>query len=403
MRMVSNLTASHRGELSALAIAETVAMSGASLWVAVRYETLLHIAVAAILASLLLFRTRQSDRLCQRWSSQLETWRFRAFSPRGPWTWSYAWRNWCFPFGLVAIRAAGIVASFTRRPLVHFIAIRKNWRRLALCTDFATPVEAIPGAGFPNRTFLPYGSAWPLTSGEMWAELRSRFRPHPAGNKPGLNRGSVRFWLGESLMVLSVGVAGGILLAPALLQRLSFKSVAVLFLPLLFVVNSDVIRPDLKVADRLKEFAQDNASRLKAAWSILMVVVVGGSLALQNFAATLYTLGEEHLSVVGRTLCEYYVPPGGLVTVKVWQLASLVNAVIFLYMFLIYVPRMIRRSRFEPPGRFVPAVKTILWRVDVVTICLSLYALVCGLAIVLAFVITHHFPKKQFQFFPVVG
>src|SRR4051794_35452657 len=70
MRWVSTLRSSHRGEPSRLAILETILAVGVSTWAAVHYRFLGHIAVSAVLASLLLFRTRRSDRICLGWFSR---------------------------------------------------------------------------------------------------------------------------------------------------------------------------------------------------------------------------------------------------------------------------------------------------------------------------------------------
>src|SRR4051812_13781739 len=71
MRMVSTLKSSHRGEISLLALAETCAAVGISLWVVIGYDFIWHIAASCIFALPLLLRTRRSDRLCQLWVSRL--------------------------------------------------------------------------------------------------------------------------------------------------------------------------------------------------------------------------------------------------------------------------------------------------------------------------------------------
>jgi hypothetical protein len=58
-----------------------------------------------------------------------------------------------------------------------------------------------------------------------------------------------------------------------------------------------------------------------------------------------------------------------------------VNAGIFLYMFLVYVPNAFCRSGVISQARWVPEVKGYLTRVDVITITLSLDSLGCGITI----------------------
>jgi hypothetical protein len=188
----------------------------------------------------------------------------------------------------------------------------------------------------------------------------------------------------------------------AWIQRLSFKSVSLFFLPLLLLTNSDMIRPDLQLADRLREYLRDYLSWLKLAYSLVMIGMIAGSLLIANWAAQLYEYVRVHSSLPGQALLEYYVPTGNIVEVKAWQLATLLNACIFVYMFVFYVPRAIRRSKFEKPERFIPETKHFLYWVDVVTFILSAYSTVCGIAILLTYVLTHKFPVKEFQVFPEV-
>jgi hypothetical protein len=285
------------------------------------------------------------------------------------------------------LRVSALLVSCIRSPLVHFVAIRKNWRRLALCTDSGTIPELIPGVELlDERVRTTYFKELTLSGRVVY--LRGLWK----SSRP--RREKVLYTIQDTM-------AMGIMFLFSIVQRISFKSVTILFLPLLFVVNSDMIRPDLSLHDRLVEIRTDAASRIKAAWAVICVIVIGGSLVLKNFAATIYEASEGHLGLAGRALCEYYVP-SGIVTIKMWQIASLVNALIFLYMLFVFIPRSLRRTRFEPPERYVPFIKTILYRVDVVAVTLSLYSLVCGITIVVSYVLTHHFPKKVFQWFPIV-
>lgn len=57
----------HRGDISVLAIVETIAATSLSLWVAIRYQTISHLVVGACVAPLLLLRTEQSVRLGLKW------------------------------------------------------------------------------------------------------------------------------------------------------------------------------------------------------------------------------------------------------------------------------------------------------------------------------------------------
>jgi hypothetical protein len=420
-RWVSTLASSHRGEVSVLAVAETVGAVWVSLWVAVRYETVVHIAVSAVLASMLLFRTRQSDRLCltradrsfgfadaEQLSPIFADVRVDLGVERVPllgrwpvsilemilWITTPLWLAGIgyFTIGVgvsmaglaLAHRLVALVISFTRTPLTHLVAVRKNWRRIALATDSNTLPELLPGVGLLSEQSALRRGLWVWTFPGAW------------------NRSRPRSWRAGELFLLNCYRAYAVicLYGFPVVQRLSFKSVSYLFLPFLLVVNSDMVRPDLTLLDRLKEIRRDSISWLKFAYALAVVGVVGGGLFVKGFAPWLSGLAVEYLSEAGQVLCAYYLPPGGFAGVKAWQVAMLLNAALFVPLLLVYVPRMIRRAEFENPAWWVPRVKAFLFRADVVAATLSLYAVACGLAILLEFVVHGRLPPPHERWFP---
>jgi hypothetical protein len=246
VRLVSTLRSSHRGETSLLAIAETVMATAVSLWVAIRYETLIHIAASVVLASMLLFRSRQSDRMGR------ELIRVVVPAILG-WPVKYQSKSSCnplivlpvlvatlfvvfvlLPLSVIVCRISATIASLVARPLVHLVSIRKNWRRIALATDTLTLVEIVPGielATSPPPELRTFSFKGIIT--HTRATLRDQTR---------VTKVTVFVLLTPILLLIWL---------PPMLQRWSFKSVSLFFLPLLFVVNSDVIRPDLTLKSRL--------------------------------------------------------------------------------------------------------------------------------------------------------
>lgn len=75
MRLWSTPESVRKGEITVLAVAETIAAMGISLWIAWRYETVAHIAISAAIAPFLLLRTPLARRyglvIADKWLDSL--------------------------------------------------------------------------------------------------------------------------------------------------------------------------------------------------------------------------------------------------------------------------------------------------------------------------------------------
>jgi hypothetical protein len=81
VRLFSTPESVRRGELSMLAIAETIAASGLSFWLAWRLGSIEHIVLASAITPFLLLRTRLSTRFALHLFTEIHSisddWRFR--------------------------------------------------------------------------------------------------------------------------------------------------------------------------------------------------------------------------------------------------------------------------------------------------------------------------------------
>jgi hypothetical protein len=411
MRLVSDLRSSNRGEITALAIVETVLSVAIYVGIAYWYDTVQHIVIAAALAPLWLLRTRGSVSRGLRWYAWLNS---RKYGPnvqlnsvlhrlKSLWVpGGYLKRQSHFGWLLlttfaiviaiqllaiigvlvelvlaVVIRIAATFTSAARHPLVHFIAIRKNWKRLVLATDVGTLPEWLPGSNedaYTRRTLI--GDTVGLIHILLNREIS---------------------WLQFAIVLPLFLPALVVLYIIPLLLRTAIKGVSILYTPLFLVINSDPINRTIDLGTRLVEMQHDNAAILKRAYALFAIA----SFVLTMFFSGLVIKAHEWISPestpVFLLLAEYYFPP----TLRAWQLASAINGAMFLYLSWIYAQRAARRLEL---GIWKPAdVRAYVNKWVGVQMVLSIYSIMCAVAIFANFLLHHKFPERYWQWFPVVG
>ena len=239
MRLFSNPASLRRGELSMLAIAETIAASCLSFWLAWRLGSIQHVVLASALVPFLLLRTR------------LSTW--------------YALRSWdeieyksslshkaTVAMLIVAAPCIKIVATvkiFLRRPIKSVRAIPANFIKEVAVVDITCPLRVFHG------------------SEETLDELQDYvFGPQDIKSPQTLLRGLI-IW---TLFAPTVSLAWT--------YRFALKSTALLWLPLIWIVIQ--ARPGTQVMDRLALMTRSAWSKTMRAYSAFVLLAFFAKLAL---------------------------------------------------------------------------------------------------------------------------
>jgi hypothetical protein len=152
----STPSSADEGRFTVLAFLETLAamfLAGFFIW---KTGNLLHTAIPAAAAPLLLLRTPESTELgfvlynrTVRWVEAVDAWQERDRANR-------LIKESCLYLGFVfflvvipsisvVIRIMAIVVTLVRHPITIVLAIPGNWRRIAMAIDLHHPPEMIPG------------------------------------------------------------------------------------------------------------------------------------------------------------------------------------------------------------------------------------------------------------------
>lgn len=313
MRWVSNRESVRTGEPSILAVGETLAAMAISLWIAVHFGTVKHVIIGACIAPLLLLRTDESSALGIRvlarsteWVARLPQWIQWATSP-------------VFLLVFVPIRVFATVVALVRSPASLARAIPWNWRRIAIATDSSRSPQILPTPDDPaQEEKTPYvGSR--LDVYEMIAGWRVPYIARSVSWKSAPSWISLTMaWCFKWLLFLPL------VASPAILYRLSLKSTAIIWFPLLWALRA-VAPSDQPLKARLRLFEKSDLLR----WVVLPISVAAiGAFALKlafwNELTQVATTWNE--SMAGRILT-IHVAPG---VIELWQLATFLNSLIAL-------------------------------------------------------------------------
>jgi hypothetical protein len=203
-----------RGEITTLAIIETVVAMSLSLLFVILFQTSAHIVFGALIAPFLLLRSETSSaaafKIFDPWFSQVPQ---VAISNQGiaaasPFAFRFIW----LPLVAIAATVAKIVATaatLISSPRETLGAIPANWLRIALATDYKHPPELLPSADTDP-------GAPASVQAFRYEELRRSIISGPGGNV---------------IQKLSLFA----LYAPAFLYRLALKSTSLVYFPLIWV------------------------------------------------------------------------------------------------------------------------------------------------------------------------
>ncbi len=253
--------------MTVLALIETVVVSSLVLVTAIYLQRPNLVAIPALIAPMLMLRTRFSTtvglRLWARWHNIMRIIsRFQAPAVAGPIQREVRLHTGFvlfivgLPLFAIGCRLAAALLGVTTHPIRSLRAIPYNWWRVALAMDIAHPPEAVPGIevlqheAYPPHRFLRHVRLVLRTTSANYQE------------RPGWWRGG--YIGGWSLQLI-------LLYVPAVLYRWSLKSTAIVWAPLVWAVYSGR-RRRIRTADRLADILTDPWERFLRWWSGVVFV-----------------------------------------------------------------------------------------------------------------------------------
>jgi len=337
MRWVSSKESVAKGEVSVLAIVETLLAIALVFYLSSHFNTLRWLAIAMCVSPLLLLRTEESTRLGIKW---WDWWDANVVAPCMLISGLGVKKVVGFCIGSVAfelsppiIRAFATVAGLVAGPGDSLKAIPRNWVRVTLATDSWEAPEVIPDH-----------EKW---SFKWWMR------------RPGV--GTLR-------RVDAFILPFCIFFFPALLYRWSLKATSIIYAPLVFVAHSTFSEgTDLRT--KLELIKRGDLSRIR---------VLYGVAAIATFLVKLVLMAKWNGFAAwwnGNPITEFlalYVAPA---EIPKWQVAELANSALAIGAML-FARHALLRYELGHPFPDTP-VKRLLGFVSGLRWVLALYAIVC--------------------------
>jgi hypothetical protein len=362
IRRTSTPLSADRGEVSVLAIAETLAATSISLFIAWYWNTLLHIAISASLAPLLLLRTRRSTMLGLKYAETYFNILNHSEKSRDTW---HGLVILLMPVFMLFIKIAAIIVGFLRSPIASLEAIPFNWKRVVLCVDIYYPPELLTGAERLRRNFNNNPPAFKETNDNFRDSFLSGIKDS-AGFPQVL---IVPFLLLFSGLIFLIIVYGSYLLS--MTYRWSLKSTALIWSPLLWVVISARGTGMPKID--LSYIRDWQLYKVMRAYSLFVIAVFAAKMWLFFNLENAVHAANGWLQIRGIQL---YVSPHVLPS---WQLAAVLNAAIA-WGLLFFAQRQLAAISMDDPSRLSDStVRWILSTSSVIRNLLSFWVIFCTL------------------------
>lgn len=319
IRWVSNPESIKANQPSVLAIAETLAAMGVSVWIAVTWQTYIHIAIGASIAPFLLMRTDESGKRCSEISGKLHTpidWLGKKADQASGYRKSILEAAWMLlmvlwtPTLFLVGRLAAWVATVVRHPLVALVAVPGNWRYATVVLDSKKWPEVMPAPRKVPESVAPYRG---LHAGQLIELVRDI--PGSSGAKLG--------WL------IAVFITS-LLVVPAFAYRWSLKSTALIWFPLLWAMRS-VRQAGESLPDYLSAYVRKPLNIIVLCVSIGVIVTFLGKIILwSEWSGFVEWWNAAHW----RSVLSLYVTPQ---EIQWWQVAMFANSIIAIAMYLLAV------------------------------------------------------------------
>jgi hypothetical protein len=362
LRLFSNLESVQRGEPSALALAETIAASSLSFWLAWRFGSIQHIVLASALAPFLLVRTRLSTLYTLRLFE--EAWEF--LKDDGELI------QICSILLLPLWKLFSTMKALWRHPIESVCAIPVNFfRNIAVVDSFVSP-QVIPGSDEFVREFGIAGTnVYEILKG-LW-EGFGKFKPWEI---PMI----IIFWPIVALPLIASAVA----------YRWAVKSTAVIWLPLIWIVIQ--AQPGTQVMDRLVLVARSAWSKTMVTYSAFVVLAFFAKLGLLFGIWQLANL--DWLGPLGMAATRLTAP----FDLPLWQIAGAINGVLAVLFFYHADLHLLAQGKTEAwPEAWVRREYVFF---QVVRTPLSLYVIACTFYITAAVAWQIEWPPIRIVLFP---
>lgn len=351
MRLFSNADSVRRGEVSVLAVLETIAANSVSFWIAWRFGTIKHLVIASVLLPILLLRTRLSAGFTHM------LW----FRIAGYFTDKQAGIGLLL-IVLPLIKIVGTVYVTVRRPIRALRAIPQNFSKNVLSIDLVFSPQMIPGI---EETNLDTGKL------HVYEFIKQAWK--------------------EEYTVYKIGflVVGLPITLSAFAYRWAIKSAAILWLPLIWVVVQSRSRD---IYARLTLLTRSNWARIMLAYSLLVMLTFAAKLALLLGFWRLPSLG--HFGPPGIAATQLIDP----VALPLWQAAAAVNAALAWTFYLHSDMHLVARGTGEAwPERWIRFEYTT---VTATRNLITLYCLACTFYIAAAVAWNTQWPAVRLIVFP---
>jgi hypothetical protein len=358
MRTVSTRQSVENGEITIVALCETALAMSISAGLALYFETLFHLAVGACAVPLLLLKSTESAHLAVRL--------FERGLPRKPRSDDPFTQSWVYLRVLIWSSLVRILSNL-RYPVKGLQSLPDNWKRLVMCTDIGSPIEFVPGSGPIEATlrrvsyegdqqswsFLLFGvvisaslSALGVGVGSwlsVWQALPFTLPSFTPIHILTLLFQYVTFIFTFVFVVLSLIFALGLFCYVVVHSyRLSLKSTALLWLPLVYVARS-TFDDSLDLRKSLHEIRVSALWKLIRLLSWLTLVLLGAKVVILPGVIDWWN------SRTWTRVLNVYVMPN---EIHPWHVAAGFNAALALggyYLFLERAERFLRAGAWPEP------------------------------------------------------
>lgn len=366
-----------RGKLSVLAIAESVAATTVSLWLAWEHGSVQHIVLASALAPFLLLRTRLSTRYTLFTIDVMNN-KYEKYGDVS---------GVIMILLLLPIKFYASFKVFLRRPVHSMAAIPGNFYKSVFVVDLGVPPHPIPAMLDEQVNRIKYYYLDDLDIYRICKEFVKLNEIEKQSIRNNLFRGLIFNVFLTKFLALALFLP---IIAASISFRWSIKSTSILWLPLIWLIfQAD---PGKKISDRIAITIKSSWFKVMLLYSVAVFFLFIGKLALVFSVWKLRNL--EWLGPLG-TLTMRLVSPFDL---PLWQVAGAINASLVLIFFVRAERHLLAQNSAEAwPDAWIQREYAII---QTVRTTLSLYIVACTFYIAATTAWQTELPPLRFILFP---
>ncbi len=394
-----------RGDISVLAICETLIAISVYVWIVIAFDTFLHIAAAACIAPTLLLQSKRSQLIGQliaanisnRMDSIIRRMRF-FLAPRkvaedinsgirkyGPL--SLAGRHilsvlkgillsLIYPLLLIIIfTIAKIAATFFvlgTRPLKTISLIPVNWRKFVFSIDISIIPEALPGIERSNRV-----------ANKLEHSLRFSTIVNAAKHFV-YRRGKINIYVTIASIIIFT-----VLFLPSIIYRFSIKGTSIVLSPLLWISSKVATVREIRYVLLINRY--DILS--------IIVVIYSAFVIISFFIRIYFTFALDNMEVVAfsENWINLFV---SIDVIPVWQIAAAVNGILAIVLFLRSQRHLIAIEAKRDEEINFKYISYEISTIQVIRSIMTLYIIICLFYITWKVAIDLEWPAMEFVMFP---